>query len=90
VSWKVVSGTGGFRATFFGNDYECNLVVRGGFLFERFLRFAYQNSDESIVQFGSMTLELDDDYLSLKGRFLGYGSVAKRLVYGSIELKKQP
>jgi hypothetical protein len=90
MSWKVVSGTAGFHATLLGKEYEFKLVLRGGFLYERFLRFDYQNCDESVLQFGSMTFELSADGQSLDGRFLGYGDVSKRLVYGTIELHKHP
>src|SRR4051812_20744640 len=63
---------------------------------ERFLlllsqgrRKALDGKWQGTLQFGSMMLELTPDGQELKGRFVAYGVLSQRLIYGSIELTKQ-
>ena len=80
----------------FDYQYELNnenillkMKLTGGFLYERYLRLYYNNQKATMINFGSAVFELDDLGTKLSGRFVGYGSVARGLVFGSIELHKQ-
>jgi hypothetical protein len=65
-----------------------NLDLDGGFLHDRFLKIDYKNSDSGTIQFGSMTLELEADPKSMTGRYSGYGSFSKCIIFGVIEVAK--
>ncbi len=62
--------------------------LRGGFLFDRFLRMEYKNTKGHVVQFGSVVLELLAEGDELDGRYAGYGSISSTLVSGTVRLKK--
>ena len=80
----------------FNYEYKLNnknvllkMKLTGGFLYERYLRLYYNNQEATMINFGSAVFELDDLGTKLSGRFVGYGSIARGLVFGSIELQKQ-
>ncbi len=90
TSRRTIKGDGGSRCQIGDKKYESRFAVVGGFLHERFLRLNYDRVDETALQLGSLMLELGDDGLSLRGRFIAYGFLSQRLIYGSIELTKEP
>lgn len=65
-----------------------HLDLKGGFHYERFLKLDYTNSDYGIIQFGSMTLELDDYPKKMSGKYSGYGWVSRAIISGSITVEK--
>jgi hypothetical protein len=89
TSRKAVKGEGNSHFQLGDKKYESKFHVVGGFLHDRFLRFTYDNVDETTLQFGAMMLELDPNGRSLTGRFVAYGFLSKRLIYGTIELTKE-
>jgi hypothetical protein len=72
-----------------GKEKLIFLDMKGGFLYDRFLKLDYKNADSNTIQFGSITLELDAEPKSMNGKFSGYGSVNKAIVFGDIQLEKQ-
>jgi hypothetical protein len=89
TSRKTVKGEGSSHFELGGKKYEPKFFVAGGLIHERFLRFTYDNVDATCLQFGSMVLELLPDGRTLRGRFVAFGQLSQRLIYGSIELTKQ-
>ena len=89
ASSRVVRGEGSTHLQLGGKNLEAKFRIVGGLLYTRVFRFAYDNVDETAIHLGSMMLELSDDGRSLRGRFIAYGMVSQRLVYGTIEFKKQ-
>lgn len=82
---KTVAGTGRLC----DQDYEARFTISGGFLHQRFLKLKYKNTDDAALHFGNITVEMSGDGRSLRGRYLGYGRVSERLVYGTVELNKK-
>jgi hypothetical protein len=87
--WRTIKGTAFFIASIGGKDITVDLRIRGGFLYERFLKIDYFHSDSAHMQFGTAVLVLSDDGRTLSGRYVGYGSLTKQIVTGLIELAKQ-
>lgn len=62
----------------------------GGFLYDRFLQFEYENGCATIRQFGFMMLYIDEDVKNrMTGRFVGYGPESNKVVGGTLTLNKQ-
>jgi hypothetical protein len=89
ASRRVVRGEAHSRFWVKKQHHEARFVLEGGLLYERFFRFTYDSADRKALHFGVMMLELGADGRSLRGRFVAYGMLSQRLVYGSIDLEKQ-
>jgi hypothetical protein len=61
----------------------------GGFIYEDFIKLDYKSIDPSVKNFGTILLQLSANGKMLKGRMLGFGSEAERIVFGITELRKQ-
>jgi len=86
--WRTVRGAGVLRVVSDGGVRSTVFHLRGGFLFDRFLRMEYKNTKGHVVQFGSVVLELLAEGDELDGRYAGYGSISSTLVSGTVRLKK--
>lgn len=64
------------------------LSLDGGFLYEKFLKLDYKNTDSSNIQFGSITLEVSSNSKRMQGKFSGYGSTTESVVGGDMSLEK--
>ena len=73
-----------------GNEYNWRFDVCGGFLHGQFFQMEYNNSDPAYIQFGSMVFKLSSTGRSLEGKYVGYGSITNDIVYGKMDLVKQP
>jgi hypothetical protein len=62
--------------------------LKGSFRNDRFLKMDYENTNKYIVQFGSFVFQLNDESNSLIGRFVGYGQVSEKIVYGEARFTK--
>jgi len=69
-------------------DEVHHLVIKGGLFENRFVKIEYKNKDKNVLQFGIMLMELMPTGNHLIGRFTGFGHITRRVIYGSIELKK--
>ncbi len=85
---KIVTGTLHFRAKIGGSEFHRTFHLTGGFIHQRFLMIRYSNTESTVVEFGNMTFELSADSKTLRGRYLGYGALSERLVYGELSLCK--
>ena len=85
---KKVTGT--FTIRYEWNDQIIQEVfnVTGGFFYSRFLRLNYLARDESLIQFGSVVLELDAAATVFDGRYVGYGALTGEVVGGTLRLEK--
>jgi hypothetical protein len=83
IKGKRINGIGIIIA-----DKLYHVTLDGSFRNDKFLKMDYQNKDPNIVQFGSFVFHLDDEPKDLVGRFVGYGHIAKAIIYGTCELKK--
>lgn len=86
--WRTVKGTGVLQTTLDGEERLNRFYLRGGFLFDRFLRMEYKNEKGHVVQFGSVVLELSPEGNELNGRYAGYGVISVDNVSGTVKLKK--
>jgi hypothetical protein len=89
TSRKTVKGEGSSHFRLGGKQCETRVSIVGGLIHERFLRFTFDNVDETTLQFGSMVLELLPDGRTLRGRFVAFGQLSQRIIYGTIELAKE-
>lgn len=64
-------------------------IVTGGLMYERFLQLNYLSEDPTVVQFGSVVLELDDHAREMNGRYVAYGAYSKSIVSGLARLTKK-
>jgi len=85
---RTVRGSGVLWRSFDGHERAISFGLKGGFLFERFLRMEYGNDKGHVVQFGSVVTELVSEGDRLRGRFVGYGSMSEDIVSGTISLTK--
>jgi hypothetical protein len=86
---KQIDGTAVIRVPEEDNKtIEIDLTFNGGFLHGRFLQLDYISKDKSIVQFGSVVLELDARGKRLNGRFTGYGARVEKIISGSIDMQR--
>ncbi len=77
-----IFGSPGSRLT----HVEANLS--GGFYYGSYLKLDYKNIDPNIMQFGSITLELDQESRVMEGKYSGYGAFARKIVSGDIALTR--
>lgn len=89
TSRKIIIGKGTYIVNYGGSEISLSFNFKGGFLYDRYLRFEYYNKDPSVIQFGSAILELSPDAKKLTGRFHGYGSETKSIVYGELNLNRE-
>jgi hypothetical protein len=83
VGRRKISGTGTLR----GKERK-DMLFEGGYKNDRFLELHYRNEDEGVIQFGTLIFELSDEGSILIGKFLGFGPKYRKLVAGSVEMKK--
>ena len=88
ASHKEVNGIADLRFPFHGKDHHLVLSLKGGFLYERFLKLDYKKDNEGVIQFGSLIIEFAEDSETLKGKYSGYGSLTKSIVSGEILLSR--
>jgi hypothetical protein len=94
ASRKIVTGNARLSITTIrpGKDtqeeFTNEIVLRGGFFADRFVRLEYRNAKHAILQFGSLMLRLSDDAADLNGKFIGYGAFSKTMLTGSLDLTK--
>lgn len=87
VFWfRIIRGTGEYRLP---DGTVSEFKCRGGFLYDRFLRVHYDSVEDSIVQFGSVVMELSSDAKSLTGNFVGFGVDSQKIVHGLLKLQKK-
>ena len=65
---------------------ECE--VSGRFYFDHYLKLDYNNTNPSIMQFGSIVLRLRPDGKELEGKYSGYGAFAQAIVSGDMRLMR--
>lgn len=87
AKWKTIRGEAALDHPEEGKP-RIKLALAGGFPYERYLKFDYKNADESVLQFGCLIAHLTPEGTRLEGRFVGYGSISRRVVYGNIFLDK--
>jgi hypothetical protein len=56
--------------------------------FERFMQSNYRSRDAGMLQFGTIVLDMDDIGETIRGSYIGYGALSKRIVPGDVELEK--
>lgn len=83
---REVTGTASFTHPPTGK--HITLQVRGGLKESSFLQLDYRNHKETVRQFGTAILELDDHAESLQGHYVGYGSINRAIVKGRILASK--
>jgi hypothetical protein len=88
-SGNVVEGKAHASCDLSDKRYDADFAVVGGLLYDRFFVFTYHNIDETTFHFGTMITELSAAGRSLGGRFVAYGMIAERVVYGTIAFTKQ-
>lgn len=84
---KIVTGECTIKAPLRPSPFTSSFAVNGGYYHDRFLSLEYRNPHAATVHFGSLLLELTARG-TLRGRYLGFGAVTEKLVYGTIELSR--
>lgn len=84
---RMVRGEASFTGTFQNQNFNVSANIWGNFVHGRFLKLEYEYPD--LVQFGFILLELSPDGRILEGRWTGFGSASRELIYGSVQLQKQ-
>lgn len=69
-------------------EIEANLILNGGVYESRFLRLNYINRNTAFLHFGTFIIEIQPNPNFLLGKFAGYGAFSKKVVSGTLELKK--
>lgn len=69
-------------------NYSFQVVIKGGFYSDDFLKMDYENSDRSVVQFGSFVFRLASNAKNIKGCFVGFGHINERIISGQATLDK--
>ena len=85
---KIVSGRIHIETVWEGEKRKADFNASGAFIYGAFLHLSYTPSDSSVMQFGSLVLQLDPTGTVLEGRFAGYGQISKAIVGGTIRLEK--
>lgn len=86
IKGKQVVGTLSFLSPI--DKAQQSFDITGGFLFDRFARLDYDSKDKGQEYFGSIVVELDSMATQMVGSFVAYGAYTKRIVTGTIKLKK--
>jgi hypothetical protein len=55
--------------------------------FERFIQLNYRSRDAGMLQFGAIVLDMDDAGKTIRGSYIGYGALSKKIVPGDVELR---
>jgi hypothetical protein len=55
---------------------------------EPFLKLDYKNTTDGVLQFGCWIAKLDGGGRRLEGRYVGYGSISNRIVFGEVSVRK--
>jgi len=63
------------------------IELKGKFLQEDIVQLEYNNPNDSISQFGSMILKINENKLT--GKFLGYGPESRDIIYGRLEFSRK-
>lgn len=87
---KEIVGEAHLRVQFDGVAHAITLAVTGGFLYDKFLKLDYKNTNRGTIQFGTMVLELAPHPSTMEGQYVGYGSLTESIVSGQILLTKKP
>ena len=69
---------------------ELNLKLNGVVSHERFVQLNYTSENPMMIQFGAMLCELDDTGRKMSGKLIGYGSISRKIISGSLEFRKEP
>jgi len=73
-----------------GYDQVHALLVEGALNHNRFLFLTYENSDDTVLQFGNIILEftnpIGERSSAMAGKFIGFGPNSKQLVSGEVVL----
>ena len=62
--------------------------VTGGLMYERFIQLNYLADDPAVVRFGAMILELDAKGKDMKGKIIGFGAYAQKILTATMTLAK--
>lgn len=71
-----------------GSSAPYKFSFKGPFRHNRFAHLEYCNADGSVLQFGTLVVELSDGGLELTGKFVGYGSRSGRIIHGNVRFEK--
>jgi hypothetical protein len=71
-------------------DITNTFKVNGVFSYERFVQLNYTSENPMMIQFGAMLCELDDTGRKMSGKLIGYGSISRKIISGSLEFSKEP
>lgn len=87
---RGTQGAGSLSITLQGNTTPTtlNMIVKGKFVYERFLKLEYE-FEQPLIQFGFILLELSPDGQTLEGCWMGFGATTRHLIYGTVQLRKQ-
>ena len=69
---------------------ELNLKLNGVVSHERFVQLNYNSENPIMIQFGAVLCELSDTGREMSGKIIGYGLLTRRIISGSLELRKEP
>jgi hypothetical protein len=86
---KVIEGDGEYQRPEPIEPGRIKLKFTGGFTYDRYVKFDYKNTDESIKQFGCYIAYLKPDGRSLIGRYVGYGINTEGILHGQLALTKK-
>jgi hypothetical protein len=88
VRLRTVYGDGRLHYVVNQECRESFFALRGGFMFDQFLKLDYSNKKGFVVQFGTIVLKLHSDGTRLEGKLVGYGSVTDRVIAADLELSR--
>lgn len=85
ISGEIIAKNRKVKGEFKYNDHH--IFCEGGFRNDRFLVLVYNNKTK--LQFGAIILELKPTNEELLGKFMGFGHLSEKLVFGKVSLKKE-
>lgn len=83
VKGKLITGKGNYSHETVG---KTEILLRGGFVSDDFLKLDYYNADTRRLHFGTMILKMDADCSTLKGGIMAYGRKPDRIYTGIVFL----
>lgn len=86
VKRKKVIGAGSYHS--FVDSKERKWKLEGGFRTDQYLLLNYQNSDLSVIHFGSIILRLSSNGKIMSGNLIGYGPENEAVISALIDLEK--
>ena len=81
---KVVRG----QATYTWEEESRDILINGGFIDDRYIKFEYKDADPRIIRYGMGMFELSADGHTLLGKLIGYSAEMHSMVHCDLNLEK--